>query len=222
MNTPNLRPSRSRVASASLADRSAFFRFLLIVAMAAMAVFSVKSAIAEQVSDELGPAVGAVIPHDLKVETASGEATDFDALVGEKGLALFFVRSVDWCPYCRQQAIEVQKSLQAFKQRGINVAFVSYDQTAAQKRFADKWDFEPTLLSDPQIDIINAFGLRNMKHKEGSRFYGIPYPAVFIVTPARVVAAKLYEEDYAVNDASYKSRPAVDIILSAIDGVEQQ
>ncbi|MEL7485776.1 MAG: peroxiredoxin family protein [Pseudomonadota bacterium] len=166
---------------------------------------------------DLGPAVGDEIPHSLKATMASGEETDFDALVGDKGLALFFVRSLDWCPYCRAQAVDVNQRAEDFAARGLNLAFVSYDAPEKQQRFADKWKFRPALLSDQNIEIIDAFGIRNEKHAKGSRFYGIPHPVVFIVNPDRTIAAKLYEEDYAVNDTSYKNRPAVDIILEAAD-----
>ena len=178
-------------------------------------LFAATAAAAE--TPALGPDVGAEIPHALNAKTASGAETTFATMAGEKGLALFFVRSLDWCPYCRAQAVDVNKRIADFRARGLEVAFVSYDAPAKQQRFADKWKFEPVLISDENVEIIEAFGLRNEQHKEGSRFYGIPHPAVFIVGADGVIAAKLYEDDYAVNDKSYKNRPAVDIILDAAD-----
>ena len=166
---------------------------------------------------DLGPAVGAQLPHDLTTVTSAGAETNFDQLVGEKGLALFFVRSVDWCPYCRAQAVDVNGRVQEFKDRGLNVAFISYDSPKKQTPFVEKWDFEPTLLSDENIEIINAFGLRNESHEEGSRFYGIPHPVVFVVNPDKQIVAKLYEEDFMSNDKSYRERPAVDLILDVVD-----
>lgn len=168
-------------------------------------------------ADELGPPVGTTIPHDLSAETAGGEAVNFAGLVGEKGLALFFIRSVDWCPFCRAQAVDVNKRVADFEARGLTVAFVSYDPPAKQKPFVEKWKFRPALISDEEIEIINAFGLRNEAHGEGGKFYGIPHPAVFIITPDRKIAAKLYEEDYATNDKSYRNRPAIDVILETAD-----
>jgi len=178
--------------------------------------------IAPAQAEKLGSEVGAPIPHDLKVMTSAGVTTSFSELTGDKGLALFFVRSVDWCPYCKAQAVDVNERIGEFASRGYNVAFVSYDAPAKQKPFVTKWKFKPALLSDEKIEIINAFGLRNESHKEGSRFYGIPHPAVFIVQKDKTIAAKLYEEDFAVNDKSYRERPAVDLILEAIDGLAGQ
>ncbi|MEO0878862.1 MAG: peroxiredoxin family protein [Pseudomonadota bacterium] len=170
---------------------------------------------------ELGPPIGAVAPHDLSAQTARGGPVTFKALSGENGIALFFVRSVDWCPYCKAQASDISARIEDFENRGFNVAFVSYDSVFKQKKFAQARDFNPVLISDQSLEIINAFGLRNEKHSEGSRFYGIPHPAVFIIDRDRKIVAKLYEQDYAVNDKSYRNRPAVDIILSAIDAASE-
>ncbi|MGE0409864.1 MAG: peroxiredoxin family protein [Amphiplicatus sp.] len=165
---------------------------------------------------DLGPPVGARMPHDLAAEDATGAARSFDNLAGENGMALFFVRSVDWCPYCQRQTLEVNAAKPEFDARGLSVVVVSYDPVEKQKAFADKNDVSATLLSDPRSEIIDAFGLRNEKHATG-RAAGIPHPAVFIVGPDRVIRAKLYEEDFATDDKSYTKRPAVEAVLSAAD-----
>ncbi|MEM9704679.1 MAG: peroxiredoxin family protein [Pseudomonadota bacterium] len=165
----------------------------------------------------LGPAIGDPAPHSLEALASNGARVSLSSITGARGVALFFVRSVDWCPYCKAQALDVNKRLDDFIEMGLNVAFVSYDSTEKQAAFAGENDFKPTLISDPDIDIINAFGLRNEKYAEGSRFYGIPHPAVFIINPEAEIVAKLYEADYLSNDKSYRNRPAVDVILERAD-----
>ncbi len=167
-------------------------------------------------AEELGPAVGETIPHSLEASDAAGEPQSFETLVGENGMALFFVRSVDWCPFCKAQATGVNEARAEFEQRGLSIVFVSYDAAEKQAAFVEQNGFAPALLSDPRSEIIDAFGLRNETHKEG-RFAGIPHPAIFLVAPDRTVLAKLYEEDYASNDKSYRNRPAVDAVLAAAD-----
>ncbi len=165
--------------------------------------------------NELGPMVGAMLPHPL---FDVNEAGGCDAISGENGLVLFFVRSLDWCPFCKRQATQANDRIAEFEQRGFNIAFVSYDDSQKQQRFTEATGFKGYTLSDTDIEIINAFGLRNEQHKPESRAYGIPYPAVFIVNSDKTIAAKLYEEDYVTNKKSYRNRPAVDIILEKIDG----
>jgi peroxiredoxin Q/BCP len=183
---------------------------------AAVMASAVVIALAPAVAGELGPKVGAVIPHDLTATDATGAARSFDTLVGPSGMALFFVRSVDWCPYCKAQTLSVDASRADFSRRGLSVVFVSYDPPEKQKKFAADNSVAITLLSDPKSEIIDAFGLRNEKHISG-RFAGIPHPAAFIVKPDRTIAAKLYETDYETNDKSYVNRPEVGAILAAAD-----
>ncbi len=168
-------------------------------------------------SADLGPGVGALIPHDLAATDATGAARKFGDLVGRKGMALFFVRSIDWCPYCRAQTLSVDAARAEFERRGLSVVFVSYDPVEKQKAFAKANNVGVTLLSDPKSEIIDAFGLRNERHVAG-RFAGIPHPAAFIVRPDRKIAAKLFEADYATNDKSYVNRPEVGAVLAAADG----
>ena len=182
---------------------------------AAVAAVSLLLAGAAEAAD-LGPKIGAAIPHDLAATDASGAARSFDTLVGTRGMALFFVRSVDWCPYCKAQALSIDASRAEFEKRGLSVVFVSYDPAAKQKAFAADRNVGVTLLSDPKSEIIDAFGLRNEKHTSG-RFAGIPHPAAFIVKPDRTIAAKLFEADYATNDQSYQNRPEGGAVLAAAD-----
>jgi peroxiredoxin Q/BCP len=188
-----------------------------IVAAALFAAAAAAPAPSAAEAADLGPKVGAAIPHDLAATDASGAARNFDSLVGPKGMALFFVRSVDWCPYCKAQTLSVDASRAEFEKRGLSVVFVSYDAVEKQKAFAQAKNVGVTLLSDPKSEIIDAFGLRNEKHASG-RFAGIPHPAAFIVKPDRTIAAKLYETDYATNDKSYVNRPEVGAVLAAADG----
>lgn len=165
---------------------------------------------------ELGPKIGSTIPHDLSATDSQGAARSLADLAGKNGLVLYFIRSVDWCPYCKAQTITVDAAQEDFAARGLSVVFVSYDSIEKQAQFAKQFDLRATLLSDPKSEIIDAFGLRNETHKEG-RFAGIPHPAAFVVTPDGKIAAKLYEEDYLTNDKSYRRRPEVSAVLAAAD-----
>ena len=82
-----------------------------------------------------------------------------------------------------------------------------------------KNSFKASLVSDQSIEVINAFGLRNEEHAEGSRVYGIPHPAIFVIDNEGVVRAKFYEEDFDTNKKSYRNRPAVDVVLEGADEV---
>ncbi len=158
------------------------------------------------VAADLGPEVGATIP----------ETEEFSDVMGDEGATIVFVRSVSWCPYCKTQVMELDEQAGAFEAEGKPLVFVSYDAADVQASFAQAQGIDSALIADEGSEIIQAFGILNEQHQPGSRVYGIPHPAVFIVDENGVVEAKLYEEDYATNDKSYRNRPAAETILEAV------
>ena len=47
---------------------------------------------------DAGLSVGETIPANFSVVDMDGNSRDFSSLSGEKGVAIFFIRSLDWCP----------------------------------------------------------------------------------------------------------------------------
>ncbi|MEO1042466.1 MAG: redoxin domain-containing protein [Pseudomonadota bacterium] len=157
-------------------------------------------------SADLGPEVGSTIP-----DTALLNDT-----LGDEGATIVFIRSVSWCPYCKTQVTELEDQAAAFAAEERPLVFVSYDPEVLQQVFADSEGIESPFVADEGSVIIKAFGILNEQHRPGSRAYGIPHPAVFVVDESGVVEAKLYEDDYATNSKSYRNRPAVETILEAV------
>lgn len=184
-------------------------RFLLRYLILTLTIFLLPAAAGAQ--EPLGPPPGTALPHSLSV--AGGP--DFEALKGENGMALYFIRSVDWCPYCQAQVIETSAAYDSFTDLGLEVVYLSYDSAEDQAAFKAKHDINGRFVSDPGSDVIRAFGLLNTHHEPGSFGYGIPFPAVFIVNADGIIDAVLYEEDYLEDPKSYRKRPATDIILEA-------
>ncbi|MEM1409388.1 MAG: peroxiredoxin family protein [Pseudomonadota bacterium] len=159
---------------------------------------------------ELGPPVGSAIP----------ETERFEAMMGDDGATIVFVRSVSWCPFCKRQVKDLAAEASSFSEAGKPLIVVSYDAPPLQRKFADRNALTVSFLSDEGSQVIRAFGLLNESHDPSSRVYGIPHPAVFVVDRNGVVQAKLYESDYASNSKSYRNRPAVETILAAVRGAD--
>lgn len=173
-------------------------------------------------AQDLGPAEGEKIPHDLSLITTAGKVENFDDLKGENGVALFFVRSFDWCPYCQRQAIEVNGRAQEFRDRGFTPIFLSYDSPEIQKEFYEKNEFTMPILSDDENVVINAFGVLNADSiSERNPLYGYPHPLVFIIDPDGTIQSKLYiEKEDGSFGSNYRERPEIDDILAAIDTLD--
>src|SRR3954469_9316773 len=65
-----------------------------------------------------GPTVGRKLP-EFKARDQFGRDQTLDSLMGRKGLVLLFVRSADWCPYCKEQLVQLQKAQSKFLQQGL-------------------------------------------------------------------------------------------------------
>lgn len=92
--------------------------------------------------------------------------------------------------------MEFQKKLEKFKSQGINIVGVSDDAVEILQKFSQKQNITYPLLSDPNSKIIKAYGILNTDLDPAHKWYGIPYPGIFIVNRNLVVTAKQFEQAY--------------------------
>lgn len=155
-------------------------------------------------ADMVGPMVGSTAP-ELNVVTSSGDPATLATLAGEKGTAIAFIRSLDWCPYCQKQAIGLEAAKAPLEEAGWSLVALSYDSPDTLAGFAADKGLSYTLVSDEASEAIKAYGLLNEDMKEGSKYYGIPHPAILFIRTDGTVAAILREE-------GYKDRPQVEAV----------
>lgn len=154
---------------------------------------------------QIGPTVGEAAP-ELAAITSAGDAATLASLSGENGLALVFVRSADWCPFCKGQMMDLEAAISPLGDAGWNVATISYDPVETLADFKAENELSYTLLSDADSAMINAFALRNTDVRAGSRYDGIPHPAIVFVRADGSVGAVLREE-------GFKERPQVEAVI---------
>ena len=165
----------------------------------------------EQTASEVGLADGAVAP-EIAAITSDGTAASLASIAGENGTILVFVRSADWCPFCKKQLIELESAVAPLKAAGWSLAALSYDSPETLAAFKDGNALSYTLLSDEDSSVIRDFALFNEESKEGSRFYGIPHPAIVFIGSDGLVKETLREE-------GYKDRPPADLIITTAEGL---
>ena len=68
--------------------------------------------------------------------------------------------------------------------------------------------FDPLLLHG----VSHAFTCPETNMQEGTRYYGIPNPAILFIDTENTVRAQLMEE-------GYQNRPAVDLVISTAAGL---
>ena len=152
--------------------------------------------------------VGDEIPF-IEAVDQNNQPQALETLIGENGTVLIFYRSVDWCPFCQKQLKKISKQSAAFAEKGYTLVGISYDSVSSLKRFDTKHKLGYSLLSDKDSKIIKSFGLLNDTVSEGSKAYGTPHPAIYVVNSDGEVKAILQEK-------GYKKRPEIEDILNAL------
>ena len=174
-------------------------------------------AIADDTADETSSMIcveaGTMAPTVAAV-TAAGEQVDFSGITGENGAVLVFSRSLDWCPFCKAQALELETVKTELEDAGWTLNLITYDTPETLADFASESDLTYTFLSDTNSATIDAFGLRNTDVKAGSRFDGIPHPAIVYIKADGEVAGVQKEE-------GYRDRPPTEGIPQLVSLINQ-
>src|SRR5436190_14579530 len=96
---------------------------------------------------KLGPQVSERVP-DFSLKDQAGKTWTLQSIMGPKGAMLVFVRSADWCPYCKTQLVDLQSGVEGLRKRGLGVATISYDPPEVLASFAKQRGITYPMLSD--------------------------------------------------------------------------
>lgn len=155
----------------------------------------------------IGPVVGTEAPVFSAV-ASDGTSVDLAAISGSSGAVLVLSRSLDWCPYCKKQAIELKEAAAPLSEAGWELNLLTYDSPGILADFSAEEELNYTLLSDEGSVMIDALGLRNPDMPKGTRFDGVPHPAILFISNDGIVRAFMREE-------GYKDRPPVESVTEA-------
>jgi peroxiredoxin len=154
-----------------------------------------------------GPAVGTKFDQPLALSDQDGKPQTLKKLLGAKGAAVFFVRSADWCPFCKAQLVDANRHLAQFQALGLNVVSVSMDEVDKMAAFHSEQKIGYTMLADSDGAIVEKLGIRDTQYADGSKAYGVARPMIFIIDPKLRITHKYAEQ-------SYRNRPNLDAVIS--------
>jgi peroxiredoxin len=153
-----------------------------------------------------GPTAGAKFPHTLEAPDQNGKKQNLQSVMGEKGVVLLFVRSADWCPFCKKQLADVNAQLARFEALGLKVVSVSVDDVAEIAKFAKEQNIGYTMLADPEGAINLSLGIRDEQYPVGSAAYGVPKPILYVIDRSGTVRLRYMEP-------TYRTRPDLEVVL---------
>jgi peroxiredoxin len=143
-----------------------------------------------------GPAVGSKFP-GLRATYNGRAVTLIDEFAGPNGTAFIATRSVDWCPYCMRQTIQLQENKAGFDAAGIGMVAITYDDPELQQVFIDKFGITIPMLSDVDALSFKTLGILNEDYAPGDFQYGIPHPGMIVIDRNGQVVGKQFLEAYS-------------------------
>lgn len=108
---------------------------------------------------------------DFTLMDQNGTSVRLTDFFGKKVVLYFYPR--DNTPGCTRQACAFAQNYEGFKSRDVAVIGVSKDSVASHLKFAQKYDLPFVLLSDPQLEAIQAYGVWQEKKMYGKVTMGV-------------------------------------------------
>ena len=117
--------------------------------------------------------VGTKAP-EFTLPDKDGNPVSLSDFAGKKVVLYFYPK--DNTPGCTRQACAFAGAYEEFKTLDAVVIGVSKDSTASHQKFADKYNLPFILLSDPERQAIEAYGVWQEKKNYGNPFIAALHP----------------------------------------------
>ena len=108
---------------------------------------------------------------DFTLPDQNGEAKSLSDFRGRKVILYFYPK--DMTAGCTKQACGFADLYPQFLEKGAAVLGVSKDSVASHKKFEEKYGLPFTLLSDPELKVIQAYGVWQEKVNYGKVSMGV-------------------------------------------------
>ncbi len=108
----------------------------------------------------------------------NGETISLSDFLGKKVILFFYPK--DDSPGCTKEACSLRDNYRKLTKAGYTILGVSPDKYTKHKKFIDKYEFQYSLVADPEKEIINSYGLWGPKKFMGREVIGV-YRTTFLI-----------------------------------------
>lgn len=108
---------------------------------------------------------------DFTLLNQDGESVTLSQYLGKKVILYFYPK--DNTPGCTKQACGFAQLYPDFHEKGAIILGVSKDSVKSHKKFQEKYQLPFTLLSDPELQVIQAYDVWKEKNMYGKKVMGV-------------------------------------------------
>ncbi len=108
---------------------------------------------------------------DFTLKNQNNESISLSQFLGQRVVLYFYPR--DNTAGCSRQAVAFADNYAAFKELGVEVIGVSKDSVKSHDKFACKYELPFILLSDPDLEVIQAYDVWKEKKMYGKVSMGV-------------------------------------------------
>ena len=108
---------------------------------------------------------------DFTLSDKDGRQVSLSDFLGKKVVLYFYPK--DNTPGCTRQACAFAAAYEQFKEQDVVVIGISKDSTASHQKFAQKYNLPFILLSDPELQAIQAYDVWQEKKLYGKVSMGV-------------------------------------------------
>ena len=130
---------------------------------------------------------------EFTLKNQDGEEVSLKDFLGKKVILYFYPK--DNTPGCTTQACSFGDMYPQIREKGAVVLGVSKDSVESHKKFAYKYCLPFTLLSDPELEVIQKFDVWHEKNMYGKKVMGV------------VRSTYLIDEEGIIKEAFAKVKP---------------
>ncbi len=108
---------------------------------------------------------------DFKGLNQKGEEISLENFQGKKLILYFYPK--DDTPGCTAESCNLRDNYDSWLDKGYEVIGVSPDAVSSHEKFAEKFGFRFNLISDPDHNILEAYGAWGEKSMYGRKYMGV-------------------------------------------------
>jgi len=109
-----------------------------------------------------------------------GQAHRLSDYQGQTIVVYFYPK--DDTPGCTKEACSFRDSYEDYRKAGVEIIGISPDSEKSHSKFKEKHDLPFVLLSDPEHQVCEAFGVWGLKKMYGREYEGV-FRTTFIIGP---------------------------------------